>query len=96
LPKQNPSPQGEKQGYFPSENPKNAVFRRAINDRPYRAFPVGGFYRVPRFPGQPTGDFFGFWGRKWAANGVMHGGGMNVSVGRTASENIWKKISYMT
>ena len=29
LPQQNPSPQGEKYGYFPSENPKNAVFRRA-------------------------------------------------------------------
>jgi hypothetical protein len=28
--------------------------------------------------------------------GLMHGGGMNVSVGRTVSENIWKKISYMT
>jgi hypothetical protein len=24
-----------KHGYFPSENPKNFVFRRAINDRPY-------------------------------------------------------------
>jgi hypothetical protein len=24
-----------KHGYFPSENPKNAVFRRAIDDRPY-------------------------------------------------------------
>ena len=29
LRKQNPSPQGEKYSYFPSENPKNAVFRRA-------------------------------------------------------------------
>ena len=35
LPKQNLSPQGEKFGYFPSGNPKNYVFRRAINDRPY-------------------------------------------------------------
>jgi hypothetical protein len=24
-----------KHGYFPSKNPKNAVFRRAIDDRPY-------------------------------------------------------------
>jgi hypothetical protein len=24
-----------KQGYFPLDNPKNAVFRRAISDRPY-------------------------------------------------------------
>ena len=24
-----------KLSYFPSENPKNYVFRRAINDRPY-------------------------------------------------------------
>ena len=24
-----------KSAYFPSENPKNYVFRRAINDRPY-------------------------------------------------------------
>jgi hypothetical protein len=29
LPKQNQSPQGEKYGYFPSENPKNFLFRRA-------------------------------------------------------------------
>jgi hypothetical protein len=35
LPKQNLSLRGEKTGYFPSENPKNIVFRRAINDRPY-------------------------------------------------------------
>jgi hypothetical protein len=34
LPKQNPSPQGEKYGYFPSENPKNYVFRRAIHESP--------------------------------------------------------------
>jgi hypothetical protein len=35
LPKQNPSPQGEKYGYVHSENPKNNLFRRAISDRPY-------------------------------------------------------------
>ena len=29
LLKQNPSPQGENYGYFPSENPKNFLFRRA-------------------------------------------------------------------
>jgi hypothetical protein len=33
---ENPSPQGEKTGYFPAENPKNFVFRRAITDRPYK------------------------------------------------------------
>jgi hypothetical protein len=27
--KQNPSPQGESYGYFPLENPKNFLFRRA-------------------------------------------------------------------
>ena len=32
---QNPSPQGEKQGYFPAGNPKNFVFRRATEGRPY-------------------------------------------------------------
>jgi hypothetical protein len=32
---QNPSPQGEKTGYFPAENPKFSEFRRAISDRPY-------------------------------------------------------------
>ena len=33
---QNPSPQGA-HSYFPSENPKNAVFRRATEGRPYGA-----------------------------------------------------------
>ena len=56
----------------------------------------GGLKMFFSFPGRLTGDFFVFWGRKWAANGVMHGGGMNVPVWRTVSENIWKKISYMT
>ena len=35
---QNLSPQGEKHGYFPSENPKNSVFRRTSNARPYICF----------------------------------------------------------
>ena len=38
LSKQNPSPQGEKYDYFPSENPKNSVFRRASEARPYTSF----------------------------------------------------------
>jgi hypothetical protein len=33
--KQNPSPQGEKYGYFPSENPKIFDFWRASKARPY-------------------------------------------------------------
>ena len=35
LSKQNLSPQGEKDGYFPSENPKIKDFRRTSNARPY-------------------------------------------------------------
>ena len=35
LPKQNLSPQVEKDGYFPSENPKIKDFRRTSNARPY-------------------------------------------------------------
>ena len=47
--KQNPPPQGGKYGYVPSENPKNYVFRRASEARPYisyrqlRLFGVDGF-----------------------------------------------------
>ena len=46
---QNPPPQGGKYGYVPSENPKNYVFRRASEARPYilyrqlRLFGVDGF-----------------------------------------------------
>ena len=32
-----------KYGYFPSGNPKNYVFRRAINDRPYMIPLTGSF-----------------------------------------------------
>ena len=34
--KQNPFAARRKYGYFPSGNPKNFVFRRAITDRPYK------------------------------------------------------------
>jgi hypothetical protein len=52
--------------------------------------------KTKKIPGRLTGGFFVFWGGKWRTKGVMRGGGMNVSVWRTVSENIWKKISYMT
>jgi hypothetical protein len=45
----NPSPQGEKQAYFPSGNPKNAVFRRASKARPYDAFQNARSFRNGRF-----------------------------------------------
>jgi hypothetical protein len=35
LPKQNLSPQGEKSNYASSGNPKNFLFRRTSNARPY-------------------------------------------------------------
>jgi hypothetical protein len=59
LPKQNPSPQGEKYGYFPSENPKNFVFRRAINDRPYIPRPKKEYFDSLRATtGRPYDLFF--------------------------------------
>ena len=44
LQAQNPSPQGEKSGYFPSENPKNYVFRRASKARPYMVYRNKAFF----------------------------------------------------
>jgi hypothetical protein len=35
-----------KYGYFPSENPKNYVFRRASEARPYNSFREAGFLTV--------------------------------------------------
>ena len=42
LSKQNLSPQGEKDGYFPSENPKIKDFRRTSNARPYILMRMSG------------------------------------------------------
>ena len=45
--------QGEKNGYCPSENPKNCVFRRATNGRPYGIVVVGGWVRLFGLGGCP-------------------------------------------
>ncbi|MBQ7098917.1 MAG: hypothetical protein IJO05_04270, partial [Oscillospiraceae bacterium] len=47
---QNPFAARRKYGYFPSGNPKNEVFRRAITDRPYNLHCKSKFFDSLKAP----------------------------------------------